>query len=263
MFRLGIVIPTWGRPDLTKIVLNHYANMVVPRVFTRILAIYSPEDPHALNTVMNDVHWVGTKNNPVSDKWIYGMQSMNRKWRNELDAVMLVGSDDLVNESYVNEACSLIQSGREFVMPSGLHFYDTRTGRMFYTRASSIGAANVFSVKALDKMNWAPWQRGRDRGVDQNMARYMRRMKIINRGVVETDVHSGNILVDVKHSKRAEGVYVSENIWSYDKMYMAFRKSLIKVGAKVVFEGNFVGIWNQLLEFRDNGDYIEDVGSLC
>lgn len=193
--KLGAAITTWGRPRLTEIVLRHNRSL-----FDRIAAVRSPEDPDPAPDV-EGVEYVEHPNNPLSEKWAAGVRALA-----DCDAVMILGSDDLVNAAFVAAVRGLMEDGYDYVQPGGLWVYEPATMRCMYAEAMRIGAGRTLSRAMLDLVEWNPWPRSHIGKVDSAMDEKLDPITMPYRMTGQKDARQ--ILVDVK----------TENRWSYDNL---------------------------------------------
>ena len=105
-------------------------------------------------------------NDPLSEKWQKGLVTIKQV---NPDAVMIVGSDDLVTPKYI-EACKyLISKGADLVYLPGCYFYCTKTKRMFWGWAERLGLGRCVSRSLLNRLDWKLWPDGLNSGLDGAM----------------------------------------------------------------------------------------------
>lgn len=164
----------------------HTAGLGLP-----ITAVVSDDQPR-----IDGVRYVEYRNQPLSDKWNYGMGLMR-----EFDHVMVIGSDNFVPEAYVNAVKE--RSGFDFIRTEDVVFWDHETNRSQRTKMKRMGAGRVLSRKALEMLDYQPWPFGRDRKLDGGMDR---RLKGLDLKEVLID---GPPILDVKSA---------DSMWSYNAM---------------------------------------------
>lgn len=161
---LTIVTLLWLRPELARLMLKHTVSIRVPGVTVRVIAVYSPEDPDPATDVPG-VIYVRAPNEPFTDKWNAGSRAARLF---DPDALMILGSDDFVSEAYVADACWLIQSGSDYVMPGLFHFHDQATGETIRCEAiGKVGAGRTYSRRVLDVLDFRLWEPGRSENSDK------------------------------------------------------------------------------------------------
>ena len=160
MFRLGIVTTIWRRPALTASVLSFYASLSVPGIeFTRSAA--GSEGEHSARLARDHgFAYVETSNHPLSDKHNAALSIVG-----DVDAVMVVGSDDVVSPRWVADATRRIQAGAAAASKRGLHVSDGTS--IWHCPYVVTGAGAVYSRAALDGLAWALWPRGIETGLDK------------------------------------------------------------------------------------------------
>lgn len=195
--KLGAAITLWGRPRLSEIVLRN--NM---EHFDRVVAVRSPEDPQPARKV-EGVEYVEHPNSPLSEKWAAGISALR-----DCDAVMILGSDDLVNEAFVQAVRDMLEDGYDYIQPKSIWFYDTETMRCSYAEAFRIGGGRTFSKAMLDKIDWNPWPRNAGIGaLDRTMDEKLDAITLPRR--MPDQLRNREVIVGVK---------TGDNRWSFDDM---------------------------------------------
>lgn len=197
-----IVTALWGRPSLTKIVLEYYRSIKDKGTLDIQLLCVGSEGERT-KRLANDSGWnyVEAPNTPVSQKF-------NRLFEHsvvyDFDLLVLVGSDDLLSESIL--ACYAQQIPADYPNLVGLkdlYFYNVQYERTIHfpgyplPSPKTIGAGRCFSRRILEIMNFRPWQNEiLPRGLDSASSAQMRK-----RGIGEeahTMEYLGGVLVDIK-----------------------------------------------------------------
>jgi len=159
MIRLALIMPCWGRPALTSIVLDYYARLRIPSVTLFPFVGLSPEDPHyeALKESADLSAWlsISVPNDPLGTKW-NAIAHEARKYAP--DAVMIVGSDDLINVKWFEVARDEIHRNAHYVEMRGCYFMDARTGKVVYAETERVGAGRVLTNYLMEKVDWAPFE---------------------------------------------------------------------------------------------------------
>lgn len=213
--RLAVLTALHGRERLTQVVLEYWARLAerLPVDAVRLQAVAS--------TPTREVpgwHYATAPNRPLARKFNTGMRAL-RAWAP--DAVMVIGSDDLVNQAFVTAAIQEVIHGAEMVYPSCIYMLDTETGHLHYARASYIGAGRVLTAPILDAVDWAPWPPESERKLDGLMRWHLEQsMGRVPRGI---QVHptsmdaleNTRVVLDIK-TRRSDGR--SENMWSIEQL---------------------------------------------
>jgi len=183
--------------------LEYYRDLEIEGVEFVLLAVGSDKESKDL---ANDCGWgyVKAKNNPLSNKWNAGCESL----RGQVDAVLIVGSDDLLNKDYFTEAIIMLQTGQTAVGLDSLHYYSAPDGRCVYMERAYPGAGMMISAVSLDKVNWQPWRDGVNRRIDGQLMNKMHEQAypFAYRGIKRG---TKSILIDIK---------TDENIWTFNEM---------------------------------------------
>ena len=174
-FRLGIITAIHGRPRLTDLFMAYYQNLEVPGVDLRCCAAYTmPDDRDRIEAtaytedfMYDRWHSIEAPNNPRSDKWNAACQFLRFcLGKHQLDAALILGSDDFASAAYIQHAVGLIQKGADYVCTRNIYYYDTATQRLFYGLYDRVGAGRVLSRRLLDQCDYQPWMPGTNRNAD-------------------------------------------------------------------------------------------------
>jgi len=173
--KFGILTPIWKRPALTRLFLDYYTSMLLLHGFGynqeqsfEHLCVVSPGDKENadLPKLYPSVHFVSAPNMPLSDKHNIGMQALREY---DLDAVLLIPSDDFFTASYFYEMAKALDEGHDAARVEALYFYDPPTDRLLYGSHLGTGAGFMFSRDLLNRIEWQAWRPGGTSGMDNNM----------------------------------------------------------------------------------------------
>ena len=157
--RLSLLTAIHGREWLTALTCEYYMTLG----FDSVNAVCTTEEEEeacrslGINAVQHD-------NNPVSDKWNAGMSIVP-----DGDAVMILGSDDVVTHEYVRCAKILLHMGVDLISLTSMYVFDLESGSMQYVLANNLGLGRVLSAPLLSKLSRKPWPTGQDSGLDSGM----------------------------------------------------------------------------------------------
>jgi len=133
--------------------------------------------------------YVYAANEPLGKKWNAGLSFIRDV---APDAVMIVGSDDLITEDWVRQARLYLKKGYDHLYGRDFHFYDTQTGTLTYMAQCLPGAGRFVSARALEQLNWAPWPDGSmrylDSGFNARIARLTGLKTVKMRNVIGLDI---------------------------------------------------------------------------
>lgn len=165
--RIGLLTAIWRRPRITLLVLRHYAELHVRGVeFVRV-GVITLGDPEPCD--LPEGWWVACADNePLGRKWNAGMQAMREL---EPDAVVITGSDDLLNAQYFRTIVKLLKTGADFIELQGFYFYDVETGACIHHETKRPGAGRCLSSRILDQVDWRPWEDDVDINLEGSMYR--------------------------------------------------------------------------------------------
>lgn len=168
--QIGLLTCAWGRLDLLRIVLTHARPFAEYRV-----CVQSPEDPGIPDIQEVDkLGWDGPliPNRHVGAKWNAGLQWLRGE---NVDAVMLLGTDDLLSATLVDSAAHAINDGADWFGLRDAYLYSVAAGEMRYWPGyppgdprfgETIGTARTFSRRYLDAHGWKLWPDDATSGLD-------------------------------------------------------------------------------------------------
>lgn len=155
---IALMMPVFRRPRLTRVVANYYR----PQCTMDLLAITSFDD---------DVpYWpyVDYPNEPLGAKLNAGLNMLRKK-----DAVLLVGSDDLLTSAYLTHVQDRIAAGYDVVRLQACYYLDLTRERpvLFKSPRALPGAGVALSRRVLDAYGWKMWNDSLNSSLDGSMFR--------------------------------------------------------------------------------------------
>ncbi len=159
--KLLIVTTLHKRPELTKIVLDYYKTLQFKYGF-QLLACGS-EDADRQLAFKCGWNYVNADNKPLAQKHNALFKEASRYSH---DAIMLIGSDDLVSEEIIKYYQQTFSHETEFVVGfNTLHFYSIEKNELIYfkgypndhTHRITMGAGRLFPKWVLEKMDYNLW----------------------------------------------------------------------------------------------------------
>jgi hypothetical protein len=175
---------------------NDYPDLFVP------IAVVSLES----DKIVFEEHGIEThlyKNNPVGEKHNYCL----RLFRDKCSHIFHVGSDDLVDNNYMNEVIKY--ADRDIVWGRGLVFYSIkRKAARFWEEPfrNFAGPNKLVSASILDQLDWHIWDDNIDRGLDH--ASSINLFTVVKTKHIIMIRNIGGLFVDIKSET---------NINSYEK----------------------------------------------
>lgn len=149
-------------------------------------------------------------NRPLGRKW----NAVSREAQKyDPDALMVLGSDDVVNTKYVEGAMEVIRNGADYTCITNGYMYDWTTGYLIFLKANVvIGSGRVFSRRLCDMLDWELWSDDREQTMDADTDLRIRQRFPESDGFVFEPCLVGDILI-VKEQSTDDGD--GENIWSF------------------------------------------------
>jgi hypothetical protein len=196
--KIAIVTSLWGRPELTKIIAQYYAELANVKDII-LIAAHTKEDYQDIHPVW---HYVEASNANLPLKFT---QAFKEAKKHNVGAVMLTGSDDLLSTSWFDYVERNYCSTDNFVLGlKDFYFYHIKSKQAYHWKGFEdvdqgmpIGAGRTFSKHILDQIDWKPWgDMNIKRGLDTNCTRYLKTLGIGQRAVTMAD--AGCVGVDIK-----------------------------------------------------------------
>lgn len=170
---ITVVIPTYKRKFLTRVVLGYYRrladNLCAQDIHLRLLTV---GDGRWSEEGLSHVH-VLCMNQPLSFKYQHGFNSA-RVYRD--DGVMIIGSDDLCDDRLFFEYQQLWKDNPLFIGLRGQFVFELTTGITKYFPGypegerkwsdEPVGSWRFYSTELLDRLEWRLWPEAREWGLD-------------------------------------------------------------------------------------------------
>jgi tetratricopeptide (TPR) repeat protein len=165
-----IVIYTcvWSRPELTRVVLSHYSDLqkqLSGKIQLELLAVGSEGETSRQVCESCGFDYLEYPNLPLSAKWEYGL---NRCADYDPDAVIIVGSDDIISRRLIEFYDEKLREGLVFVGIKDGYFFDAVSGEMIWWKGyqsvdtrrfgETIGMARCLARPLLNKMGFSIWK---------------------------------------------------------------------------------------------------------
>jgi hypothetical protein len=199
------MIPVWGRPVLTRSVLSHYARLAdrlaADGLLLDLLVVGSEGVTSRALADGAGARYLETPNHPLSMKFQAGVMAFRESGA---DAVVILGSDDLLNAHCFDEIGRAWDGGHEVIDFRELYVYDVASGRCCFFPRIYIGCGRVMTRSFLDRVDWRLWRTAVNKGVDMTLDRDLNLGPQIHalRGVGSR----GAVLVDVKTDRNVWGL---------------------------------------------------------
>ena len=137
------------------------------------------------------------RNNPLSYKWNMAIRTLEQI---DFDAVILLGSDDYIDEAFLNYVERTIH---DFDMIGFKDIYFQHNNELYYWKGYTnnrsgepAGAGKVYTKKFLERINYNLFDTARDRGLDKISWNKVKRAKA--KIHVTSLKENGLMLVDIK-----------------------------------------------------------------
>ena len=132
--RVGIVSAMWQRLELTDLVFSHIADMkaaVAP--FMELLPVVAGSEGDASRAVaeQNVFSYREVENLPLGAKWNAALSLLRDQ---DVDGVVILGSDDLLNERFFHVLKTLVDEGCQLAGLDTFFVLEGRNGRLMEWR---------------------------------------------------------------------------------------------------------------------------------
>jgi hypothetical protein len=175
----------YQRRELAEIVLRTYqrlAQRLKGDVTLQLLAIGSEGDASRELCERSGFDYIEYANSPLTHKWNHGVRASRRY---DPDALVIVGSDDLISEDLIRVYAEKLKDGHDFLGLTDFYFFDIATSRLGYwpgyeatdpERAHEpVGCGRCFSRRLLEQTDWNLWpeEPRLDREIDKLAREYL------------------------------------------------------------------------------------------
>lgn len=168
LFKLGVVFPVWGRATVWNLISDQFESVrksLENEIEIYPVVIVSPTDPDGLYPdpiPASFKNWIVKvfPNGQMGRKWNAGFQLCGDV---KMDAVMQMGSDNMITPVYIQEAVKQIQDGADIVGLRQCIFLSWKTGQAgvavddILKNPYGFGPGRVYSSAVLDRVNWIPY----------------------------------------------------------------------------------------------------------
>lgn len=202
--RILIATTIFKRHDLTRVVLSYYKKLQDDGMNIELLCCGSEgklSEDLAKNCGWN---YIEHKNEPLARKHTYLFENTIKY---EHDAVMLIGSDDLVSREVIEYYKSNYSAQTDFMVGlNTLHFYSVKQKKLIYfkgfegdnTGRVTMGAGRFFPRHVLEKLNRDVWGPSKlNRGLDTLCTRWLAKNGVREVEIKMIDI-PGAMILDIK-----------------------------------------------------------------
>lgn len=215
--KLGVLTCIWKRANLTNIILNYYKKLkqelLEHNIALELVAVGSEGNTSKALCVQNDFDYIEAPNSPLGYKWNSGLVSLKYK---KIDAVVIIGSDDLLNKEIFLLYKEAILSGALYVGFSQIYIYDLQGNKILLLKnygndvVRTVGLGRCIHNYYLDMVNWKLWSNKIDKGLDRDMTLRLTNYKSFKE----------NALKHLRFSCESNAFYpvdikTDTNIWTY------------------------------------------------
>lgn len=189
-----VLVPVWKRYSTLSLFAENMKDLGLP-----VVAVGScPKDRE--ECIKHGFTYVESINKPLGTKLNNGLKKVKEL---NPDAVLMLGSDDILSKKTLNVYKRELKKGVGFVGFLDCYFADLQTKRCIYwhgykgeRKGEPIGAWRVLTKETLDKLNWIAW--GDQQGsIDHSM---WQKLKGVTKSLLRCE-QEGVVLMDLKTSE--------------------------------------------------------------
>lgn len=181
-----VVIATHNRLHITAHNIESLLRQtVVPKI---VLVVSCKTEAQVFGEAFENIRVVMAPNNPLGHKWQFGVDAARDYNANPL---IITGSDDLLDNRFVERCCDLIEHGIDFIGVRQWYIYDEIDRimhRFNYVSPQVLGAGRAYSYALLERMKWSVFDRVKVRSLDDHgyhgAVKYTENMHTIHEPVV-------------------------------------------------------------------------------
>jgi len=253
--RIAIVTALHKRYRLTELFLAYYAKTWNAPLF----CVIDDDDLRMWSLVQRFPQWKHCEysNELLADKWLACMDLASR-FKDSFDAVMIVGSDDFIDDTYKTHVQTALHISHEqwksqfpddehdlpemHIQPRYIHYFNALTIDLICRKHKRPGAGRVLSNALLERLDWKPWRHG-DRNIDGSMDQRLSQVYGGNAPYMYIEDEIGCIL-DVK---------AGQSIWSFEHLKtnnVTPKSPVFELEAEPYLKEHFPIIAGELLEWN-------------
>ncbi len=209
--KIVLLTALWGRTDIARACLEWHRDLVddlkLKDIDLRLLVVASTNEDYALGVSCG---WaaIKRKNDPLGHKWNSVVEAVPTVYGDDVDAVLMIGSDDFMTPFFIADAVHKIREGAEYASPRTMYMVDGATSRAVKFRGNlTIGAGRIVSTSILAPCQFRPWESALNSGLDRSFDRTMRIIEAARENPLRFSVIEDDGLMTIK---------TEVNIWSFD-----------------------------------------------
>lgn len=216
--KLGLLTCLWQRHALTEIVLGHYAALresLAPILQLEPLAVGSEGQTTRSIAERHGFRYLEHANQPLGAKWNAGLRAFRQT---ELDALLIVGSDDLLDRPLLEHFAGLLRDGARFIGLRDMYFFDQPSRRLLHwpgyvgpREGETTGLGRCIHRHYLEATDWHLWDDTLTSGLDRSMMTHL--------APHMTGREAHHHILDARAAGFAPiDVKTAVNLWSYDQV---------------------------------------------
>jgi len=171
---MKVVITTmiWKRPEITKVWCTAIERIIksFPEVEFNILVAGSEGEKSRLLIESFNFDYIETPNQPLSNKANIRLKACKKY---NADYVLLLGSDDFINNKTFNFILDKMKIGYDEIAPLDLYYYDTVSKAFVYCqgytnhrKGEQLAISRAVSKSVLNKIGWQMFEPNKTKGLD-------------------------------------------------------------------------------------------------
>ncbi len=209
--KVVLVTAIWGREVVSNACLSWHGELIEQLkgfdIDLKLLAVASTNEDYA-RAIARGWACVKCDNKPLGRKFNRVMSAVPKVYGADVEAVIVIGDDEYLTISYINEAVHHVRRGAEYCSAKTAYMIDGPTGRAVKYRGSVIiGGGRIVTAALMSKCKWQPWEDGLLDGLDKSFDRTLRLVEAAREKKITFCLIEEDGLMTIK---------TKVNMWSYD-----------------------------------------------
>lgn len=189
MTHLCVIVAMWQRHELARLMLDSLAaqaQRLAKRMQLSVVVAGSEQGVSRRIAANRGAIYVEVENRPLGRKW---QAALRRARRLEPTGVMVLGSDNIVNDELLRARAAMLEMGVDYTgfldayqynphHRTLIHWngYKSRPGKIS-REGEPIGSSRTFSARLLDKLAWSIWNEDACRGLDWSTTQRLKQLR--------------------------------------------------------------------------------------
>lgn len=198
--KILVLSTAYNRPN-TEAIFHKFAHRIYEDHGAETLLVNSGTDINlSFEKGVSMVNWA---NEPLSNKWAYGLSLTKRM---DWDYLLILGSDDIMSDGCFHIYDKYIDQGYDMVCWKDIYFYHIQKKHLKYwagyegeREGESIGAGRLIKREVIEGLDYKLWDEGMAYGLDGSMSRRLAPLNLKTK--ILSLKETKEFMVDIKSEK--------------------------------------------------------------